>query len=58
MDQLTAVKTRYPLISITWQYRGLRYRPIEAEYLFEVIRLQVTSFQTIAGSRLFFKKIH
>ena len=56
MDQLTAVKTRYPLISITWQYRGLRCRPIEVEYLFEVIRWQVTSFQMIAGSRLFFKK--
>ena len=23
---LTAIKTRYPLISITWPYRGLRYR--------------------------------
>ena len=26
-DQLTAVKTRYPLTSITWPYRGLRCRP-------------------------------
>ena len=24
--QLTAVKTRYPLISITWPYRGIRFR--------------------------------
>ena len=31
-DQLTAVKTRYPLTSITWPYRGLRCRPIEVEY--------------------------
>ena len=31
-DQLTAVKTRYPLISITWPYRGLRCRPIQIEY--------------------------
>ena len=27
-DQLTAVKTGYPLTSITWPYRGLIYRPI------------------------------
>ena len=53
-DQLTAVKTRYPLTSITWPYRGLRCRPIEVEYLFEVIRWQVTSFQMIAGSSLIF----
>ena len=52
---LTAVKTRYPLTSITWPYRGLRCRPIEVEYFFEVIRLQVTSFQMIAGSSLFLK---
>ena len=53
-DQLTAVKTRYPLTSITWPYRGLSCRAIEVEYLFEVIRWQVTSFQMIAGSSLFF----
>ena len=58
MDQLTAVKTRYPLTSITWPYRGLRCRPIEVEYFFEVIRWQVTSFQKIADSSLFLKKIH
>ena len=45
-DQLTAVKTRYLLTSITWPYRGLRCRPIQVE----VIRCQVTSFQMIAGS--------
>ena len=44
-DQLTAVKTWYPLTSITWLYRGLRCRPI---------RWQVTSFQMIGGSSLFF----
>ena len=33
-DQLTAVKTRYPLTSITWPYRGLRCRPIQVEYFF------------------------
>ena len=53
-DQLTAVKTGYPLTSITWPYRGLRCQLIEVEYLFEVIRWQVTSFQMIAGSSLIF----
>ena len=42
-DQLTALKTGYPLTSITWPNRGLRCRPIEVEYLFEVIRWQVSS---------------
>ena len=46
--QLTAVKTRYPLTTITLPYRGLRCRPVEVEYSFEVIRWQVTSFQKIA----------
>ena len=54
--QLTAVKTGYPLTSITWPYRGLRCRPIKVEYFFEVIRWQVTSFQMIAGSSLIFFK--
>ena len=53
-NQLTAVKIGYPLTSITWPYRGLRCRPIEVEYLFKVIRWQVTSFQMIAGSSLIF----
>ena len=53
-DQLTAVKTGYPPTSITWPYRGLRCRPIEVKYSFEVIRWQVTSFQVIAGSSLIF----
>ena len=57
-DQLTAVKTRYPMTSITRLYRGLRCRPIEVKYFFEVIRGQGTGFQMIAGSSLFFKKIH
>ena len=53
-DQLTAVKTRYPLTSITWPYRGLMCRPIEIEYFLEVTRRQVTGFQMIAGSSLFY----
>ena len=57
-DQLTAVKTGYPLTSITWPYRGLRCRPIEVKYFFEVIRWQGTGFQMIAGSSLIFFKIH
>ena len=55
-DQLTAVKTGYPLTSITWPYRGLRCRPIKVECFFEVIRSQFTRFQMIAGSRLLFFK--
>ena len=43
--QLTAFKTGYPLTSITWLYRGLKCRPIEVEYYFEVIRWQLTSFK-------------
>ena len=35
-DQLTAVKTRYPLTSITWLYRGLRCRPIEVKYFLKL----------------------
>ena len=55
-DQLTAVKTGYSLTSITWPYRGLRCRPIEVKYFFEVIRWQGTGFQMIAGSSLIFLK--
>ena len=55
-DQLTAVKTGYPLTSITWPYRGLRCRLIEVKYFFKDIRWKVTSFQMIAGSSLIFLK--
>ena len=53
-DPLTAVKTSYPLTSITWLYRGLRCRLIEDKCFFEVIRWQGTGFQMIAGSGLIF----
>ena len=53
-DQLTTVKTRYPLTSITWPYRRFRCRTIEVKYFFEVIRWQDTGFQMIAGSSLIF----
>ena len=35
-DQLTAVKTGYPLTSITWLYRGLKCLPIEVEYFLKL----------------------
>ena len=54
-DQLTAVKTGYPLTSITWPYRGLRCRPIEVEYFFEVIRWQITSFKWSQAQVYFFQ---
>ena len=57
-DELTAVKTRYPLTSITWPYCGLRCRPFEVNYFLKVIRWQGTGFQMIAGSSLIFFKIH
>ena len=31
-DRLTAVRTGYPLTSITWPYRELRWQPMEVEY--------------------------
>ena len=53
-DQFIVVKTRYPLTSITWAYRGLRCRPINVKYFFEAIRSQGTGFQMITGSSLIF----
>ena len=50
---IDSCQNRIPLTSITWPDRGLRCRPIEVEYFFEVIRWQVTSFQMIAGSIFF-----
>ena len=47
-------QNKIPLTTITWLDRGLRCRPIELEYFFEVIRWLVTSFQIIAGSSLIF----
>ena len=34
-DQLTAVKTGYPLTSITWPCRGLKCQPIGVEYFWK-----------------------
>ena len=35
-DQLKAVNTGYLLTSITWLYRGLRYRTIEVKYFLKL----------------------
>ena len=52
---IDSCQNKVPLTSIAWPYHGLRCRPILVEYFFEVIRWQVTSFQMITGSSLFFK---
>ena len=54
-DQLTAVKTGYPLTSITWPYRGLKCRSIKVEYFFAVIRWQITSFKWSQAQVYFFQ---
>ena len=54
-DQLTAVKTRYPLTSITWPYRGLRCRPIEVEYFLKLSADKLLVFKW--SQALFFKFI-
>ena len=51
-DQLTAVKTRYSLISITWPRAQVTTH--RGQVFFEVIRWQDTGFQMIAGSSLIF----
>ena len=59
-DQLTAVKTGYPLTSITWPYHGLKCSPIEVEYFFEVIRWQITTLKWSWSQAqvYFFPRIH
>ena len=55
---IDSCQTEYPLISITWPYRGLKCWPIEVEYLFEVIRWQITSFKWSQVLKFFFPMIH
>ena len=43
------------LTSITWPSRGLKCRPIEVEYFFEVIRWQITSFKWSQAQVYFFQ---
>ena len=48
-DQLTPVKTRYPLTSITWPYRGLKLTAHRGHVFFEVDRWPGAAFSI--GSR-------
>ena len=57
-DQLTAVKTRYPLTSITWLYRGLRCRPIKVKYFFWSYPLTRYWFSNDRRLKFNFFKIH
>ena len=43
-DQLTSVKTRYPLISITWPYRGLKFRAHRGHVFFGSLPLTKCCF--------------
>ena len=49
-DQLTPGKTRYPLTSITWPYRGLKFTAHQGQVVFEVDRWRSAVFFSI-GSR-------
>jgi len=50
-DQLTPVKTRYPLTSITYPYRGLKvYSSLRSRVVFKLAAYQVLVFDWIAGS--------
>ena len=55
-DQLTAVKTRYPLTSITWLYRGLRCRPIEVKYFLKLSADKLLVFKWSQAQVQFFSK--
>ena len=48
-------QNRASLTSITWAHRGLKCRPIEVEYFFEVIRWQITSFKWSQAQVYFFQ---
>lgn len=53
--QLTAVKTRYPLTSITRPYCRLRYRTIEVRFFF--LSYPLISYQFSSNGRLYSKWI-
>ena len=57
-DQLIAVKTGYPLTSITWPHRGLRCRPIEVKYFFKLSANKLLVFKWSQAQVWFFKKNH
>ena len=54
--QLTAVKTGYPLTSITWPYRGLRCRPVEVKYFLKLSPDKLLVFKWSQAQVCFFKK--
>ena len=56
-DQLTAVKTRYPLTSITWPYRELRCRPIQVEYFLKLSADKLLVFRWSQAQVYFLKFI-
>ena len=54
--QLTAVKTRYPLTSITWPYRGLKFGTHQSHlFLKRFTADHIMDFHWIAGSSIFTK---
>ena len=48
-DQLTSVKTRYPLTSITWPYLRLKFKAHRGQVFFEVDRWPIAGFFSIAS---------
>jgi len=48
-DQLTSVKTRYPLTSIMWPYRGLKFTAHGGHAFFEVDRWSSAAFRLDCG---------
>ena len=56
-EQLTAVKTVYPLTSITSSSRGLRYRTIEIEYFLKLSADKYPVFKW-SQAQVYFLKIH
>ena len=57
-DQLTAVKTSYPLAGITWLYRGLRCRPIEVKYFLKLSADKVLVFKWSQAQVYYYFLIH
>ena len=51
-DQLTPVKTRYPLTSITWPYRGLKLTAHRGQVFFEVDRWPGAGFLIESGAHV------
>ena len=56
-DQLTAVKTGYPLTSITWPYRGLRVDPSRSSILLKLSADNLFVFKWLQAHVYFFKKV-